>query len=325
MLTIAEASQWMALSEEEFARRLSSLQVAGGDSVSAGSDGNGADELVLPGLKSGRGRCVAHELMRKLTPSPKNAVMTVGIQKGGVGKTVISLNLAVALSMAGIRVLFVDCDPQASATNFLLPEDQQYDHLPTLLEVCCEEPVDFCVAATATRYAGLDLIASKPAVRKVDAHLRKLNALEFLREKMNGTTERYDCVLFDVPPGFGDLVRSAYLLSSTVLMPVLPDVWSLESASLTKADIEEAAEETGSVSPRIFLFLNRFRSGRIASAEVLEVLQENSFGQILDISLPETAQIQNSVNNGMSVLEGSVPAARQVFLDLSSRLWHQGG
>lgn len=267
-------------------------------------------------------RFLDHAAMRKLSPPTQSKRMTIGIQKGGVGKTMIALNLATTWATAGLRVLFIDLDPQASATNFLLPDDADYEQLPTSLEVCLQPELTFTAAATPTRFAGLDLVAAKPAIRKIDPILREQGALKFLEKNLENSP--YDCVLFDVPPSLNEIVMGAYCLSDEILMPILPDIWSIESALLTIADIEEETSRQGRAMPRIRLIRNRFRQGRIASGEAQEMLESELADKLLSHCIPETATIQNLVNDGKAALYGGTARIREIFLTLSSTLWHVG-
>jgi chromosome partitioning protein len=267
-------------------------------------------------------RFLDHAAMRRLSPPAKRKCFTVGIQKGGVGKTMIALNLAATWATAGLRVLYLDLDPQASATNFLLPPEADYDRLLTSLEVCLQPELTFATAATTTRFAGLDLVASKPAIRKTDPLLRDMGALAFLESRLANAP--YDCIIFDVPPSLNELIMGAYCLSDEILMPILPDIWSIESAVLTIANVEEELALHNRPVPLIRLIRNRFRPGRIASAEAQEMLESELAGRLLPHCIPETAAIQNLVNDGKTALQGGSAPLREIFLKLSATLWHTG-
>lgn len=319
MLSLLEASEWTGMSPESLLARIHASPDGFSPLPDRLREARRKESVPLSGETS---RFLSHEDMRRFAPPSRQKKFTIGIQKGGVGKTMIALNLATTWAAAGVRVLFLDLDPQASATNFLLPEETDYNSLLTSLEVCMQPGLSFAEAATPTRFPGLDLIAAKPAIRKVDPILRERGALAFLESRLQDAP--YDCILFDVPPSLNELVLGAYCLSDALFMPILPDVWSLESAALTIADIAEETARHSRPMPKIHLIRNRFRPGRIASAEAQEQLDTDFAKALLPHCIPETAAIQNLVNEGNAALYGGNAALRKTFLELSFTLWNQG-
>jgi len=129
--------------------------------------------------------------------------MIIGVlnQKGGVGKTTLSVNLAASLAREGARVLLIDADPQGSA-------------------------LDWATARAARQDESLFAVAGfpRPAIHKDIARL----------------AQGYDHVVIDGPPRVTDLARSAIMASDVVLIPVQPSPYDIWASSEVVALIEEA-------------------------------------------------------------------------------------
>lgn len=249
---------------------------------------------------------LSHDAIRKLLEMTgkkySKKVATVGIEKGGVGKSFLTVNVAVALANAGCRVLLIDLDPQACSTNLLLPQDTDYSNLLTALEIYSSEELGFKDAVVGTNYEGLSLVACKGKARKLHKKLANENPKFILSSKMQGLAD-YDLILFDVPPTFGDIITSAYITSDLVIMPTLPDIWSIESIDLTMEDIRDAAQEYGCRVPECKVVLNRYSGHRSASKDAIAELEENYSDLLLPFWIKETASIQNSINEGYSIFD----------------------
>jgi len=137
-----------------------------------------------------------------------------------------------------------------------------------------------------------------------------LNPKTLLSGKMGGLSEKYDLIMFDVPPTFSKIISSAYLTSELVVMPTFPDAWSMESIQLTIDDIAEDAETFEAKTPEIRILMNKFSQNRTASKDAWSELIKNHQDRVLPFQIKDSADLQNSINNGVSVFE--MKAAREV-------------
>jgi len=158
-------------------------------------------------------------------------VLTVANQKGGVGKTTSTVNLAAALARAGARVLVIDLDPQGNASTALGVEHHSdtpsvYDviindePMATVVQPSPEFPTLFCAPATI-HLAGAEI----ELVSLVAREQRLRTALEvFLRE----AAEPFHYVFIDCPPSLGLLTINAFVAAQEVLIPIQCEYYALE-------------------------------------------------------------------------------------------------
>lgn len=172
---------------------------------------------------------------RPRRPDGTQAVtVCVGNLKGGSSKTVTAVHLAHAYALRGYRVLFVDMDPQASATVYFgkIPdEDVEDDELarPGLLgEVDSIES-----AIRGTHWDGLDIVYSN--LRMVDAELnlaymQGVDRSKRLRGIFDPVRDQYDIIIVDAPPAFGLLAINCVAASDFLLVPIRPAILDMSSS-----------------------------------------------------------------------------------------------
>ncbi|MEI8347020.1 MAG: ParA family protein [Pseudomonadota bacterium] len=245
----------------------------------------------------------------------KKTIATIGMEKGGIGKSLLTINVAMRKAQTGAKVLIIDLDPEACATNFLIPDAAANSgSFVTMLEIFKDRRLTFSDAAIPTGIGGLDIVPCKGKARRVDKFIRDDN-LSNLMHKRLGDLSRYDLVLFEVPPTFTNIISMAYMASDLIVMPTFPDAWSLESILLTIEDVTEACHEWATKIPEMKILLNKYNPTRRASVDAWGVLTRDFGDKVLPFQIPERADIQNSINEGKSVWEIGSPKVVKDALD----------
>jgi chromosome partitioning protein len=145
-------------------------------------------------------------------------VIAVANQKGGAGKSTVTVNLAVALGQAGRSTLVVDVDPQFDSTAMLghAPEEAP----ATIADVFLGE-AEAADALLRDAAPGVDLLAGDGRMADVELTLvSQVRREEFLAEALHEVVGTYDVVLLDCPPNLGLLTVNAFLAADEVLVPI---------------------------------------------------------------------------------------------------------
>lgn len=155
-------------------------------------------------------------------------ILSVVNQKGGVGKTTTSTNLATALAACGYKVLLVDLDPQGNAsTGFGIEHDRRKDSVYDLFR-----GRDARSVITKTEIPGLDIIPSNIDLVAAEMELVSTRGREFvLKSKLSEIGSLYQYIIVDCPPSLGLLTVNALVASDKVLIPMQCEFYAMEGLS----------------------------------------------------------------------------------------------
>lgn len=244
--------------------------------------------------------------------------ITIGIEKGGSGKSSLTIFTAITLARYGYKVAVCDFDPEFCASLFLAKDEDQIRNGKTILDVFEEgkQIVDFL---EKSRFDGVDFLPSRAKVRKLEKTLWGKNPKTLINKKLIGMDDIYDVIFFDLPPSFTTLCASAYLSSSLILCPVNSDIFSLESLFLTIEDIEESAEQFEAKVPEIKVIKNKFSSETRKSAKAVATeLNRECSDFLLEVQIKNTSKIENCLNEGKSIWDDrGGDDVKASFLDLA--------
>jgi len=234
-----------------------------------------------------------------LPPAPR--IIGVANQKGGVGKTTSTVNLAVALAQHGARVLVVDLDPQGNTSTAFSVEHREgtrsiYDvlvHGRSLDEV-------------ATTVDGVPLLRCAPAtidLAGAEIELVSMVAREMrLARALNDVAGDYDYVFVDCPPSLGLLTVNALVAAREVLIPIQCEFYALEGLSQLLRNIELVRAHLNPALHVSTILLTMF-DARTRLAEQVADEVRNHFGPVvLAESIPRSVRISEAPGYGQSVM-----------------------
>ena len=167
--------------------------------------------------------------------------LCIAMQKGGVGKTSISVSLAAELARQGGKTILLDADPQGSASSWLAPDSIPVELADVLNKQ--EQPKD---AIFKTELNGLDILPSAGLggglkVFAETAAASKPYCIQALTKTLSDMGYEY-CVI-DEGPGWGNLERAAALASNEIITPIMPDYFGLDGLGLFYGNLGQLRED----------------------------------------------------------------------------------
>jgi len=153
-------------------------------------------------------------------------IIIVANQKGGVGKTTTSINLAAALAQKGAKTLLVDLDPQGNATLSFISNDQ-FER--SIYDVLVDPECSAADVIQTTPIDELDLLPATIAVAKAEAKLiGEFDSHFRLKDKLESVKDLYDHIVIDTPPTLGILTVNALVAGTHLLVPIQSSYYALE-------------------------------------------------------------------------------------------------
>ncbi|GAA1723127.1 ParA family protein [Isoptericola hypogeus] len=250
------------------------------------------------------------ELQGRQFPKPdRTRIITVANQKGGVGKTTTTVNLAAGLAQSGLKVLVIDNDPQGNASTALGIEHRA--GTPSIYEVLIDdEPMENTIQecpAVPGLYgvpATIDLSGAEiELVSLVSRETRLRRALDaYLEQRVAKGEEPIDYVLVDCPPSLGLLTVNAFVVGREVLIPIQCEYYALEGLSQLLKTIDLIKAHLNR-ELRVSTILLTMYDGRTNLAQqVAAEVREHFPAQTLRTTVPRSVRISEAPSHAQTVM-----------------------
>ena len=239
-------------------------------------------------------------------PLPRSTrVITVANQKGGVGKTTTSVNVAAALASKGARVLVIDSDPQGNASTAL--GITHTSGTPSIYEVILDGrrmadvmvaspglPTLFCVPATID-LAGAD-------IELVNVMRREFRLQDALQEFLANEGQTFHYIFIDCPPSLGLLTLNAMVVAGEILIPIQCEYYALEGLTQLIRTIEMVKKHLNPAIHVSTIVLTMYDGRTNLARDVADEVRGHFPKETLDISVPRSVRVSEAPSFGQTVI-----------------------
>ncbi len=249
----------------------------------------------------GDGKVIGVRRLKEAMAKPATTrIFTVANQKGGVGKTTTTVNIAAALSMGGLRTLVIDLDPQGNASTAL-----GVPHRDTagIYEVLMGNNTITSVTQKVAGFPALDCVPSNSSLANAEVNLVSMVARELrLKEALDEISPNYDYIFIDCPPSLGLLTINALAAARELLIPIQTEYYALEGLS-------QLLETYGVVKKRLnanldlsTIILTMFDGRTRLSNDVAANVRSHFPKELIDIPIPRAVRVSEAPSYNQTVM-----------------------
>jgi chromosome partitioning protein len=231
-------------------------------------------------------------------------IIALANQKGGVGKTTTSINLAAGLAYLGKKVLLVDLDPQANATQGIgVREEVRKSTYELLLQDATPEE---CIITK--RIPPLDIIPATIDLAGSDLEMANYNQDrdKLLKAKLAPLRDKYDYILIDCPPTLGLFNTNALTAADSVIIPVQCEYYALEGLTQLLASIRMVQKVS---NPQLYIegvLLTMYDARTKLSVEVQQEVRKYFKERVYRSYIPRNIRLSEAPSYGKSIFEHDI-------------------
>jgi chromosome partitioning protein len=225
-------------------------------------------------------------------------ILTVANQKGGVGKTTTTVNLAAALSMGGLNVVVIDLDPQGNASTALGVE-----HIDNagIYEVLMGQSTISQVAQKVSGFPSLECVSSNTSLAQAEIELvpmvaremRLKEAIETFIAERAAQSQNIDYVFIDCPPSLGLLTINAFTAAKEVLIPIQCEYYSLEGLSQLLKTFDLVKKRLNPTLKLSTFVLTMYNNTNLAN-DVANEIRKHYPNELIDTPIPRTVRVSEA-------------------------------
>ncbi len=248
-------------------------------------------------------------------------------QKGGVGKSSITVNLAALSAHQGFKTLVIDLDPQANSSQYLLGDDATYNADKPALEPNIENFFEDVLANQSSKgligqaignllknknkgleayihqspFPSLDVLPASPSLGALEHSLESKHKIYKLRDAIQHLAGTYDRIYIDTPPAFNFFTLSALIAADRVLIPFDCDVFSKRALKTLIENIMETQDDHNDRLEIEGIVVNQFQAQAKLPREVVQQLRDEQL-PVLNAMLPPSVLMKESHHKNMPLI-----------------------
>ena len=228
-------------------------------------------------------------------------ILAICNQKGGVGKTTTSINLAASLAHLKNKVLLIDTDPQANATSGVGVDKATISQ--SIYNILVDE-VDINDVIVKTAYENLDIVPSSIALAGAEVELvSAISREQRMKNAISEIKEDYDYVIIDCPPSLGLITLNSLTAADGVIIPVQTEYYALEGLSQLMNTFNIVRKHLNSKLDIFGVLLTMTDSRTNISNQVAEQVREHFKDKAFDTVISRTVRLSEAPSFGEPIIE----------------------
>ena len=226
-------------------------------------------------------------------------VITITNQKGGVGKTTTSINLAFYLAKAGKKTLIIDYDPQGNATSGLGVEKQELKK--TMCDVMLGE-ADLDEISIKNKNKNLWVAPTVPELANVEVEMSTMEGKFLLLKKaIDKVSKKYDYIIIDSPPSLSLLTVNGMIAADYLLLPVQTEFFALEGVAQLLESMKLVKKAMNPDLKLLGVLATMYDRRTALSSQVLAEVKRYFKDKVFDTTIPRNVRLAEAPSHGVAI------------------------